>query len=48
MWRFHQNFGAQRTAIRDDHFQYRLTAEALTVALQRYQRFLPHGIRVVP
>jgi len=48
VWRFHQNFGAQRTAIRDDHFQYRLTAEALTVALQRYQRFLPHGIRVVP
>ena len=44
VWRFHENFGARRVAVRDDHFQYELEAQALDAALQRYRRYLPHGI----
>lgn len=48
VWRFHENFGARRTGVRDDHFQYELAPQALSAALLRYQRYLPDGIRVVP
>ena len=48
VWRFHQNFGAQRIGVRDDHFQYQLAPQALSAALLRYRRFLPGGIRVTP
>ena len=46
VWRFHENFGAVRTGARDDHFLYELAPEALSAALQRWQRYLPDGIRV--
>ena len=48
VWRFHESFGARRSGVRDDHFQYELTPAALSAALQRYRRFLPDGIRVEP
>ena len=46
VWRFHESFGARRVAVRDDHFQYVLDAQALDAALQRYRRYLPHGIAI--
>ena len=48
VWRFHENFGAQRIGVRDDHFQYQLAPQALSAALLRYRRYLPDGIRVTP
>lgn len=46
VWRFHENFGARRVAVRDDHFQYTLAPEAIDAALQKYRRYLPDGIRI--
>ena len=46
VWRFHEHFGATRIGADDRHFHYELAADALTQALQRYRRYLPHGIRV--
>lgn len=47
VWRFHERFGALRTGVRDDHFQYELAPAALARSLRRYRRYLPNGIRVV-
>lgn len=47
VWRFHERFGARRTGTRDDHFQYELGPAELTQSLQRYRRYLPHGVRIV-
>ena len=47
VWRFHENFGAVRTGVRDDHFLYELASEPLAAALQRWRRYLPCGIRIV-
>ena len=47
VWRFHENFGATRVDCRDNRFFYELAPDALTAALQRWRRYLPHGIRLV-
>ncbi|MBS0301712.1 MAG: GNAT family N-acetyltransferase [Proteobacteria bacterium] len=47
VWRFHENFGAMRVACRDQQFFYQLAPAALAAALQRWRRYLPHGVRVL-
>ncbi|WP_157667787.1 GNAT family N-acetyltransferase [Comamonas serinivorans] len=46
--RFHERFGAQVVGEREDQVQYGLAADALRTALDRYTRWLPEGIHIVP
>ncbi|MFT4193648.1 GNAT family N-acetyltransferase [Ottowia sp.] len=47
VWRFHENFGAQRVGEDAEQFKYTLAPEALSAALHRYRRYLPQGVRVL-
>jgi len=44
--RFHERFGALRTAELDHEFQYEISFAAIHSALQKYHEFLPEGIEV--
>lgn len=48
VWRFHENFGAQRTGETHDSWCYELAPAALQASLKKYGRYLPGGIRVAP
>lgn len=44
VWRFHERFGAERTAENEVQYEYRLSNAALKSSIDRYRRYLPHGI----
>lgn len=46
VWRFHERFGARRIGSGNGHFQYLLDPPAIAASLRKYQRYLPHGIRI--
>lgn len=48
VWRFHENFGAQRTGETHDSWCYELAPAALQSSLEKYKRYLPDGIRITP
>lgn len=46
VWKFHERFGAVRVAEGSDDFFYVLSKNAMVKSLQKYKRFLPHGIKI--
>jgi RimJ/RimL family protein N-acetyltransferase len=44
VWRFHERFGAERTAENEVQYEYTLSNAALKSSIDRYRRYLPHGI----
>lgn len=48
VWNFHERFGARRIAEDDVEYRYELDHDAIEAALQRYVRFLPDPIVVLP
>lgn len=46
VWKFHERFGAERTAENEVEYEYRLSNAAIEMSIDRYRRYLPHGIHV--
>jgi RimJ/RimL family protein N-acetyltransferase len=46
VWKFHERFGAKRTAETELDYLYSLDLCAIQESLQRYSRFLPEGVNV--
>lgn len=46
VWMFHERFGAERTAENEVQYDYRLSNTAIKSSIDRYRRYLPHGIFV--
>jgi len=46
VWRFHERFGAVRTAANEDQYEYKLSNAAIKSSMERYRRYLPNGIVV--
>lgn len=46
VWRFHENFGAQRTGELQGQYLYELAPEALLAGLKKYQRYLPDDVSI--
>lgn len=44
VWRFHERFGAKRVREAGDDFFYELSMDSIQSSMERYRRFLPHGI----
>lgn len=47
VWKFHERFGAVRTAESHHDYFYRLDSKAIIAARARYRRFLEGSVRVV-
>jgi len=48
VWTFHERFGARRVAADEVEYRFELDHDAIRAALQRYARFLPEPLEVVP
>lgn len=46
VWKFHERFGAERTTENAMEYEYRLSNAAIEISINRYRRYLPHGIHV--
>jgi len=44
VWRFHERFGAERTAENEVQYEYRLSNANIKSSIDRYRRYLPVGI----
>ncbi len=48
VWKFHERFGARRISETDIDYFFAIDADAIAASLDRYAKFLPNGIRIVP
>lgn len=48
VWKFHERFGAKRLRQVGDDFFYELSMDSIQSSMERYKRFLPNGINVLP
>ncbi|PRD68508.1 N-acetyltransferase [Malikia spinosa] len=46
VWKFHERFGAERTAENEVEYEYNLSNMAIEVSVNRYRRYLPYGVHV--
>ena len=46
VWKFHERFGAVKSAETTDSFTYGISNEAILKSLERYRKYLPLGITV--
>jgi RimJ/RimL family protein N-acetyltransferase/putative flippase GtrA len=47
VWRFHQRFGAKKTSETEEDYLFEISSEAIEASLEKYSRFLPHGIEII-
>jgi RimJ/RimL family protein N-acetyltransferase len=48
VWKFHERFGAKLLRQVGDDFFYELSIDSIRSSIERYKRFLPHGITALP
>jgi RimJ/RimL family protein N-acetyltransferase len=48
VWKFHERFGAKRLRQVGDDFFYELSMDSIQLSMERYKRFLPNSITVLP
>lgn len=46
VWQFHERFGAIRIGETEQDYLYEISSSAISTALEKYRRFLPHPITV--
>lgn len=46
VWKFHERFGAERTAEDEVQYEYMLSNAAIKLSIDRYRRYLPQGISI--
>jgi hypothetical protein len=47
VWKFHERFGALKQSETAQDFLYRLSNLAMLNSINRYSRYLPHGIKII-
>jgi hypothetical protein len=47
VWKFHERFGALKKSETAQDFLYRLSNLAMLNSINRYSRYLPHGIKII-
>ncbi len=47
VWRFHENFGAEKVAEDDKQYFYTIGDDAIKVSLLRYRKYLPGRVEVI-
>lgn len=47
VWQFHERFGAVRVGERDDDYLYHIQENDIRASLEKYRKYLPHGIKIV-
>ena len=46
VWKFHERFGANKTAETADDFIYSISLEAIEHSLEKYKKYLPNGFSI--
>lgn len=48
VWKFHERFGAVRTGENGEDWFYSISEDAIRASQEKYRKYLPEGIAVVP